>query len=163
MTSTLLFTPVKCNNGENGRVHVPSDGAISHTSCHDPAKTSNEKRKDPPSKKGKLEPSFTLAPSIDGPRNCVFVGGELIPLWPQYVHEDNIKRHYIRIDKRERWVTDYMVLWKKLVLRDASAQIGAVKDNLLVRDMVNSVCGKLLAEFSKAVAAARKKPREPAF
>ena len=94
MTSHLRFTPVKCNNGENGRVHAPSDGAISHTSCHEPAKTSNEKRKDPfanvgtPPKKGKVEPSFTLAPFIDGPRDCVFVEGGMITLWPEYVHKD---------------------------------------------------------------------------
>ena len=124
MTSHVLFTPVKCNNG--GKRTLVS--AISHTSCHEPAKTSNEKRKDPfanvgtPPKKGKVEPTFTLAPCIDGPWNCVFVDEEIIPLWPQYVHKDNIKRHYIRIDKRERWVTDYTVVLKRPVLRDAAPQ-----------------------------------------
>ena len=78
---------------------------------------------------------------------------EIIPLWPQYVHKDNIKRHYIRIDKRERWVTDYMVVLER-------SQIGVVKDNFLVKNMANSVCHELLAEFHKAVAAARKKHRE---
>ena len=69
--------------------------------------------------------------------------------------------HYIRIDKRERWVTDYMLVLKRSVLRDVAAQIGVVKDNLLVKNMANSVCHELLAEFSKAVAAARKKHKEP--
>ena len=159
MTSHVLFTPVKCNNG--GKRTLVS--AISHTSCHEPAKTSNEKRKDPfanvgtPPKKGKVEPTFTLAPCIDGRWNCVFVDEEIIPLWPQYVHKDNIERHYIRIDKCERWVTDYMVVLKRSKLRDA----GVVKDNFLVKNMANSVCHELLAEFSKAVAAARKKHKEP--
>ena len=111
----------------------------------------------PPPKKGKVEPTFTLAPCIDGLWNCVFVDEEIIPLWPQYVHKDNIKRHYIRIDKRERWVTDYMVVLKRSKLRDA----GVAKDNFPVKNMANSVCRELFAEYNKAVAAVRKKQREP--
>ena len=64
--------------------------------------------------------------------------------------------HYIRIDKRERWITDYMVVLKRSKLRDA----GVAKDNFPVKNMANSVCHELLAEFNKAVAAARKKHRE---
>ena len=82
---------------------------------------------------------------------------EIIPLWPQYVHNDNIERHYIRIDKCERWVTDYMVVLKRSKLRDA----GVVKDNFPVKNMANSVCRELFAEYNKAVAAVRKKQREP--
>ena len=46
------------------------------------------------------------------------------------------------------------------MLRDAAAQIGGWKASLLVRNMAKSVCDELLAEFSNAVAAARKKHRE---
>ena len=95
-TSMLRRTEADtCDRGDDGPlqeamshrategVHAASDGAISHMK----KRQSDVAHGGASPKKGKVEAAFRQADGVDGKLYCIFIEGECIPLWPQYLHK----------------------------------------------------------------------------
>ena len=101
-------------------MHDATDEAISHTSSPDPKDARGKKRPSggavggKAAKRGKVEPMFQAAAGADGMLQCMFVEGECIPLWPQYV-DRTAACNFIRVGAQEDWVIQFMVASRKSV------------------------------------------------
>ena len=119
----------------------PAAGAISHTSTQglqerrSALKAISRKRRQavnssdisPSAKKPKVEPMFTAVEGADGQVLCLYVTGECIPLWPQYVDKAGTC-NFIRVTSSEDWVNKFMVASRKACKGDMSH--GKEKDAL---------------------------------
>ena len=116
-------------------------------------------------KKGKVEPTFTPASGTDGMLQCIFVEGECIPLWPQYLHRTTAE-NFIKVGTKESWVLQLMVASRKSVLRGYEEHSHGKKKKPFAKALVNSVCSELVHEFRRVVSKARTKrngsPKEQA-
>ena len=109
-------------------------------------------------KKCKTEPTLVPAACTDGMHQCIFVDGECIPLWPQYLHK-TAEGNFLRVDRMESWVIQLMVASRKSVLRGYEPQTHCEKNKPFAMALVKSVCDELLHEFRRAVVIARRAHR----
>ena len=155
---------------------ISSDGeeaaaeAISHTSKQGQQqhkKTYKKRRQaatssdtSPAAKKPKVEPMFRPAEGADGKLLCLFVNGECIPLWPQYVDKAGAC-NFIRATSSEDWVNKFMVASRKATKDDmaqANEKDATGKDKKKwTKHFVKCVCDEVLREFKTAMVAARAK------
>ena len=89
-----------------------NNGAISHKSRSDPEKRGTKKRPrnadhGKAAKITKHEFVFKEAQATDKKLQCIFVDGELITLWPQYMHKE-VAGDFIRFGTREPWLNLFM-------------------------------------------------------
>jgi hypothetical protein len=75
-------------------------------------------------KRAKAEPTFQEATRADGMVQCIFVEGECIPLWPQYV-EKTAGCNFIRVGTQEEWVIQFMVASRKSVEKSVKSEKSA--------------------------------------
>ena len=104
-------------------MHDVIDEASSHKNSPDPKDARGKKRPSggavggKAAKRGKVEPMFQAAAGADGMLQCMFVEGECIPLWPQYV-DRTAACNFIRVGTQEDWVIQFMVASRKSVAQD---------------------------------------------
>ena len=155
-----------CHTATEG-IHVASDAAISHRSCVGPKKGGKKKRQSGVAGVGKsakirkVDLVFTPASEDDGKLQCIFVEGECIPLWPQYLHRTTVG-NFIRVDTQEYWVIQLMVACRKSVLRGYEPHGHGEQCKPRSRALVKSVCNELLHEFRRVLVEARKEHRKSA-
>ena len=103
-----------------------------------------------------FQPASATANSL----RCIFVDEECIPLWPQYLHRFYPGK-FIRFGTREPWLTNFMAVSRKSILRgyepqDRGEKDKAEKDKALSRVLVKSVCNELSLELRRVLAEARR-------
>ena len=137
-------------------MHAECGAAVSQEECALVAKTfsvENKKRQSDvkhagnTAKKCKVEPAFVQAANIDGMHQCLFVDGECIPLWPQYLHK-TAEGRFIRVDRMEAWLIQFMVASRRHAVRGREP---GEKNKTFARSLVRSVCDNLLNEFRRLV------------
>ena len=105
-------------------MHVASDEAISRRSCSDPQNGRKKNRQSgfagasKSAKKAKTDLLYTPAPGNDGMLQCIFVQGECIPLWPQYLDRTPVGT-FIRVGAREFCVCANLLLFTGKVCDEA--------------------------------------------
>ena len=134
-----------------------TEEAISHKSCSEPKKEIKKKKMTStmsgtgnPAKKTKVETLFKPAPETDEPLQCIFVEGECIPLWPQYVHK-GAQSPFIRVDGQQSWMLQLTVALKKCVLQGYEPQKHSENKQPCTKKLVTPLCDSLLHEFRQAL------------
>ena len=116
-------------------VHVASDGAISQLKKR--KSESSDSGTSP--KKCKVEAAFRQADGVSGKLDCIFIDGECIPLWPQYLHK-TATGNFIKVDRQEAWVLQLMTKLRKSVLRGYEPHKRSEK--------THRILGRLLRNFA---------------
>ena len=163
MATRLLTAALGCNiMDENplqatGCMHGASGKAISHKKKRESGDADDgESAK---TRKVGAVCTFTQASDDDGKLQCIFVEGECIPLWPQYLTADG---SFIKVDTQENWVIHFMVACRKSILRGCEPQTKTGRPERWSRALVKYVCNELRHEFRRVIYEARKKHRKSA-
>ena len=138
-------------NTAGGVMHAASDEAIRHKNeaiDHKGTKQSRDADDGKAAKVSKVEMAFQPASATANVLRCIFVDEECIPLWPQYLHRA-YPGTFIKFGTRERWLTNFMAVSRKSILRgyepqDRGEKDKAEKDKALSRVLVKSVCNDCL-------------------
>ena len=85
-------------------------------------KTKRQYEPTTPAKRTKVDPTFTPPKRKPDCLECVFVGEELIPLWPQYCHVKKEEGRFLRVSSQESWVMQMVVALRRVVLRGYKPQ-----------------------------------------
>ena len=175
MSGEMILEALEQDSGNSSDGEEAGAEAISHTTeldlSNNPRRSAGTKYKkrtqaakssdtSPAAKKPKVEPMFSAVEGADGKVLCLFVNGECIPVWPQYVDKAGTC-NFIRVGTTEDWVNKFMVASRKATKDDmaqANEKDAQGKDKKKwTKHFVKCVCDEVLREFKAAMVAARGK------
>ena len=147
----------------DGKDLLHGTSAISHGKYSEPKPTGRKRKAHASESSGasskslKGEGHFRQAPPNDGKLECVFVQGECIPLWPQYLSR-SCEGHFLRVGPREAWVLKILAMSKRNLSRvdDAVGHDESKMSNKEGRKLAAEVCRDLLSKLQQAIALAKK-------
>ena len=134
------------------------------------AQDEDSQRETPPRKKQKMLPDeregvkVSRGDSLASPAGskvvCIIDQADCIPLWPQYVLDDDkeAKEAYIKVAAYEAWLTSYCSLLRKKGLRDCER--AEKKSAQLSRELGKICCRKIVPEFRKVLVEHRKQHKK---